>query len=176
MATDVEPIDIILSNFKPVLGDAYQPYRSHAVRVCEIAKLLNPEVFVEEKFAVAAAFHDLGIWVNQTWDYLKPSEQMACDFLEKENKSEWKNEITAMIHHHHKLSSYKGEDLPTVELFRKADLVDFSAGLIRFGLKREQYKDLVRDFPMEGFHRELARHFWGHLKRNPLSPFPMVRW
>jgi hypothetical protein len=166
----------ILSPYKVVLSKAYKPCLNHAIRVGCMAEQLSKSEFNKDKFSVACAFHDLGIWTEKTWDYLQPSEILATDYLAKTNQNDWNKEVMAMIHHHHKLSRYKGEYEETVELFRKADLIDFSYDLILFDISREWYSGLKQKYPTNGLHKELGWNFWKHFKSKPWNPFPMVRF
>ena len=81
-----------------------------------------------------------------------------------------------MILEHHKIRPVENGLTPVVELFRKGDLVDFSLGLIRFGLAGETIKKAMAAFPNAGFHKTLARlaGFW--FLRHPLNPAPMMKW
>ena len=166
----------ILSPYEGQVGNDYHSYLNHAERVFQIARNLDStNAFHPDKFAIACAFHDLGIWTNDTWDYLRPSEKLCKEYLEKVGRSEWEGEIMLMINQHHKLLPYKGRFQNSVELFRKADLVDFSSGVIRFSVPKKKYKELVDAYPLHGFHGVLFRQFWKHFRQNPWSPFPMVK-
>jgi hypothetical protein len=52
------------------------------------------------KVSIAAAFHDLGIWANNTYDYLDPSKHLAREYLTKTNQDAWSEEIETMIDQH----------------------------------------------------------------------------
>jgi hypothetical protein len=56
------------------------------------SRRLDPEQL--EKVAVAAAFHDLGIWTDGTFDYLPPSIRLAREWLGQSGKAEWEPEIS----------------------------------------------------------------------------------
>jgi HD superfamily phosphodiesterase len=58
-----------------------------------------------EKIAVAAVFHDLGIWTNQTFDYIAPSVAIAREHLAARGMADWIPEIEAMIVDHHKITA-----------------------------------------------------------------------
>jgi hypothetical protein len=170
------PIVQYLLPFHQQLGKAYMPYLNHATRVFHIARTLDHAKTVDvEKLAIACAFHDLGIWTHHTWDYLHPSEQLCREYLDANGRSEWADELLAMIRWHHKLLPYSGPHAASVELFRKADLVDFSAGIVRFGIKHAYYKTLTAACPLLGFHTLLLRKFGAHMLRRPWNPLPMVR-
>ena len=40
---------------------------------------------------------------------------------------------------------------------------------------RSEYRDLVREYPYDGFRRMLAKAFGRGLREHPLSPMPMVK-
>ncbi len=128
-----------------------------------------------EKIIIAGCFHDLGIWTNDTIDYLKPSIALAKTHLDNVNKSEWSHEIELMIDMHHKLWRARNCEYPLVEVFRKADWVDVSIGFRTFGLSREYIRTVQAAFPNLGFHKSLVRLAKLQFKRNPLNPLPMLK-
>ena len=69
-----------------------------------------------------------------------------------------------------------GTSGPTVETFRKADWIDVTQGVLRFGLSRSFLRSLYSTWPDAGFHAFLVRQTWERAKRHPLSPLPMFRW
>jgi predicted metal-dependent HD superfamily phosphohydrolase len=91
----------------------------------------------QRKIEIAASFHDIGIWTDNTLDYLPPSVPPAHKYLDENGLADWAQEISEMILQHHKLRKIKDGSTPMVELFRKGDLVDFSKGMVRFGLPRK---------------------------------------
>jgi hypothetical protein len=78
------------------------------------------------------------------------------------------NRCLDAVEQHHALrdrSSFGVE----VELMRRADLVDVSAGLVNFGIDRWWVRNLVREIPRSGFHRFLARETWRMARERPRS-------
>jgi len=151
-------------------------YRNHAHRVFNFAcALAPPGPEMERKVAVASYFHDIGIWTDRTFDYLAPSIQRASAYLEAHDLRAWTPEITAMIAEHHKVTPARA-DLPLVEAFRKADWIDVSLGLRRFGMSRAFVHEVRHAFPNAGFHRRLVTLTWERTRRHPLSPLPMFKW
>lgn len=70
--TEHPTIDSLFEEWKVQLGRDYLPYRNHVYRVFNLASTLVGTVGEElEKLAVASAFHDVGIWLDETFDYLK---------------------------------------------------------------------------------------------------------
>jgi hypothetical protein len=127
-----------------------------------------------EKIIVAGCFHDLGIWTNDTFDYLPPSVLLAKEYLSQKNLGEWIPEIVLMIGEHHKLGEYKNDSL--VETFRKGDLVDFSLGFVRCGLPKTYIKSVKNHFPNAGFHKRLVKLAGKWICRHPLNPVPVLKW
>ena len=84
-------------------------------------------------------------------------------------------EVTAMIQEHHKLTAYRGDPAWLVEPFRRADLVDVSRGVVRYGLARATLSEIFARWPSAGFHARLLRLSLGRLRTHPWSPLPMVR-
>lgn len=173
----IELLDELLERHRADLGADFTAYRNHCSRVVNFcAALSSGEAGPLRKMAIAAAYHDLGIWTDHTFDYLPPSERLATDYLQAENKLEWIAEVTAMIGQHHKVTAYRAEPAALVEAFRKADMVDVSVGLVRYGLPKSFVKDVLAAFPNAGFHKRLAQLFGRRLRTKPWSPMPMMRW
>ena len=179
LLTDIPTLDTLLREYASALGPDYDAYRNHTYRVVNACAALSPAAAAQlEKLAIAVAFHDLGIWTDDTFDYLPPSMRRARAHLARAGKSEWADEVDAMILEHHKVRRYKTrDDRPSiVEPFRKADLVDLSLGLVTFGLPRSFLRDLNAAFPNAGFHKRLVQLATARLWSHPLKPLPMLRW
>lgn len=168
-------IDQILDTYRTELGGDFVKYRNHACRVYVLCTLLHDNKQDHEKFAIAAAFHDLGIWVNHTFDYLEPSISLANGWLIQHEKADLSTEISLMIDTHHKMSRYAEQFESTVEVFRKADWIDLSLGALKFGLSRRQFTALARQFPTKGFHRFLIKQTFQNFVKHPLRPLPMFK-
>ncbi|KKD35191.1 MAG: HD domain-containing protein [Limnoraphis robusta] len=170
-------LEEILSEWKSLIGLEYQGYRNHVYRMihfCFILKDCNEED--RKKIIIAGAFHDLGIWIEDTVDYIPPSIPPAIEYLHRKNLEAWSEEITLMIRDHHKVSKYKGEESSLVEIFRRADLVDFSLGLFNFGIEKANIEKLKMTFPNNGFHKNLAKRIGKWVIKHPLNPLPMFKW
>jgi hypothetical protein len=168
-------LDQILESSRSHLGDDVTGYRNHCYRVLNFCLALSGDS--EEtlnKVSIAVAFHDLGIWVNNTWDYLDPSENLAREYLIKTNQSLWCEEIEMMIEQHHKITKYKGNSL--VEYFRQADWIDVTKGVLKFGLPASFVREVLLKFPNAGFHQRLIAFATARLKTHPFSPMPMMRF
>ena len=169
-----EVIEEVLEKYRHAILDDYDRYRNHIYRVFSNCLLLDSDVTNHQKYAIASAFHDIGIWTNHTFDYLQPSEHQAILYLTNIGKTEWVEEITSMIHWHHKFTSFQGKYQDSVNTFRKADWIDISLGLISFGQK-ENIIAAKRKFPTLGFHLFLIKQTLKRFIKHPLSPLPMLR-
>ncbi|TXT37299.1 MAG: hypothetical protein FD135_3706 [Comamonadaceae bacterium] len=169
-------VDELLSGFASDLGDDFVAYRNHINRVLNVYLALNGQLQPSTAVLVAAAFHDLGIWTQRSFDYLKPSVDLAKNWLASQGLSELEAEVDTIITEHHKLSLYTGAHFASVEAFRQADLVDVSMGLIRFGLPGSYIRLVKQAFPSAGFHRKLLSLTINQFKRSPLRPLPMIHW
>ena len=85
-------LENILFGFRTELAGDFRAYEHHCKRVLLLAvKLLSlgelaPLAF--ENLAIAAAFHDLGIWTAHTFDYLAPSCGLAAAYLQQHGHDE----------------------------------------------------------------------------------------
>ena len=170
-------LEDIFSEWKDVIGSEYQGYRNHVYRMihfCLALQVCNDEE--REKIIIAGAFHDIGIWINDTVDYIPPSLPPAIEYLKKRKLEAWSAEIELMITEHHKIREYKNTAYPLVEIFRKGDLVDFSFGLFKFGLSKAYINQVKTEFPNADFHKNLAKRAAKWFLKHPLNPAPMMKW
>ena len=169
--------DDILTSFALAVGTDLQGYRNHIYRMLNFyCALSGTEGPPGEALQIAAAFHDLGIWTDNTLDYLPPSVLLAAHYLESRQRGDLNEQVSALILEHHKVRPYRSAHAQTVEPFRQADLVDVSLGLVRFGLPRAFIKSVQSTFPDHGFHAMLIKLSARQLLRTPLRPLPMFRW
>lgn len=176
LQTNVALVDEVLDAHAADLGSDMEGYRNHVYRVLNLCLALSPAATDRDKIAVAAVFHDLGIWTDRTFDYLTPSVARAEEYLAATGRLEWAPEIAATILEHHKISPYRANPAWVVEAFRRADWIDVSMGTIGYGLQQNVIRG-VRDYwPNAGFHRRLVSLSLERLRSHPLSPLPMMRW
>lgn len=169
-------VDDILAQYRDVIGADFDAYRNHVYRVIHFC--LSQARYGEaerEKIQVAACFHDIGIWTANTLDYLPPSESAAAAYLAATGRGAWTAEVTEMIDMHHRVQSCADSAFPLVEAFRRADIADFSLGMVRMGIPADLIAQVKTAFPNAGFHRRLAQLGTKWLLRHPLNPLPMFR-
>jgi starvation-inducible DNA-binding protein len=135
LLTRIPTIDDVLNGHAMALRDDFLGYRNHVYRLVNLCVAIVGRSELE-KIAVAAAFHDLGIWTKGTFDYIAPSIALAHDYLAARARQDWTAEIEWMIADHHKITrSTAGLD-SLIEAFRRADWIDVTRGLRRFGVPR----------------------------------------
>src|SRR5262249_4978250 len=177
LVTSLPTVDEVMDSHASVLGPDRIGYRNHVYRVVNLCLAIAGENPVElEKLAVTAVFHDLGIWTNHTFDYIAPSVALAREHLASRGMADWIPEVEATIVNHHKVTTSSANPGPLVEPFRRADWIDVSRGLRRFGVPRTFIATVAATWPSAGFHRRLVQLTIGRFWRHPLNPLPMVRW
>jgi hypothetical protein len=171
------PIEEILDAFRGALAEDHRAYRAHVYRVFHFSRALAGAAATgrDDGIALAAAFHDLGIWSDGTVDYLPPSARRVREHCERHGRAGEAAELARMVELHHKLTPCRGADDALVEAFRRADLVDLSFGFVRFGLPRAWVGEVRIAFPAAGFHLRVLQLVGGHALRHPLRPLPMMR-
>jgi hypothetical protein len=170
-----ESLKSVLEKFKYSLKKDFEAYFNHVNRVFEYCRLLDDSESNYPKYAVAAIFHDLGIWTENTFDYLNPSIKLAERYLITIGKEEWFEEVSIMIDMHHKVSKYKRKYSSTVEVFRQADWADVSLGAMRFKIPLKDFRAINETYPNKGFHVFLANQTFKRLVSHPFNPLPMFK-
>jgi len=176
ICVDFPKTNEILNRHADSLAGDFAAYRNHVYRVLNFFRALTRnEISDIGHVEIAAAFHDLGIWTHRTFDYLGPSKRLAAEYLFGMGEGHHIPEVEAIIEYHHKITRYRGPHSPTVESFRRADLVDVSLGVIRYGIPRGFVREVKRTFPNAGFHGALVRLSMMQFIQHPLRPLPMFR-
>jgi len=167
-------VDELLAPFTGALGADFTAYRNHVCRVVGLCELLAPLSDTDRRqLQIAGAFHDLGMWTPRTLDYLEPSAALAAAHLADIGRAPWSAQVTRIVREHHRLFG-SGDRL--AECFRRADAIDVSCGLLRYGVPRARLRELVERYPRAGFHGLLAGRILRYALRRPWNPLPMLRW
>ena len=177
LRTSIPTVSTVLENHASALGHDFVAYRNHVYRVVNLCLAIagGGDRVELEKIAVAAVFHDLGIWTNHTFDYIAPSVALARQHLSAGAHADWIPEIEAMIVDHHKITRSRSHRASLVESFRRADWIDVSRGLRTFGVPRSFIASVFAMWPSAGFHWRLLELTVDWFLRHPLAPLPMVR-
>jgi hypothetical protein len=168
-------IEELLLRFESDIQSDLLKYKNHVYRVFLNCLLRDPNTENVEKYAIAAVFHDIGIWTDHTIDYLDPSIGQLKIYLAQNQMQHWTEEISQMIYWHHKVGRYRGQHELTVENFRKADWTDVSLGLLTFGSDKKVISRNRTLFANAGFHIFLIKKILKNWFKNPFKPLPMFK-
>lgn len=145
-------LEEILGRWKNEIGNDYPRYKNHVYRMVHFCFALhNCNNEERDKIIIAGCFHDLGIWANDTFDYLSPSIALAKAYLKQNNLARWIPEIALMIDTHHKIRQHHDDRYPLIEVFRKGDWVDVSLGMVKCGLPQSLYSKRQRPVSQRRF-------------------------
>jgi hypothetical protein len=177
-------LESILREHGDAIGADFRAYRNHCLRVYNLAVTISQRraplegpaaTARNEILQIATAFHDIGLWTDNTVAYLSPSEKRATAWLSANGRSADIAIVVALIEEHHKVTPFPGP--PLVSDFLQADWNDVLLGLATFGpVTRGEIKGLQAVFPNEGFHLRLAAFGFDQLRKDPLNPLPMFKW
>jgi hypothetical protein len=170
-------LDEILDARRSILGADHDAYRNHAYRVFNLCRYMAGVAATrDDKIAIAAAFHDLGLFPDGRLDYLEPSIASMRDWTEATGHASWVAELALMIDMHHRVRTYEGAFAALVEPFRKADWIEVSVGVLRFGVPRQLLHELRHAFPLAGFYGTVSKAIGRWAITHPHRPLPMMRW
>ena len=175
LVTSMPIVEGVLNQYAAAIGHDFIAYRNHVYRVVNLCAAIVKDRVDLEKIAVAAVFHDLGIWTNKTFDYIAPSIALAREYLAAHGRAAWIAEIEWMIADHHKISPSHADHDSLVEPFRRADWIDVTRGLRTFGLPRPLIRSVLASWPSAGFHSRLVQLTLERFRTHPLTPLPMVK-
>lgn len=176
LVTSFSIVDEVLDQYRSELGPDFDAYHNHVYRVLNLCAALACGRDAElEKIATASVFHDLGIWTDHTFDYIAPSAELAREHLAAHSRAEWIPEVEAMIVNHHKITRARADSCSLVEAFRRADWIDVTRGVRRFGLARTFIASVFGTWPSAGFHWRLVELAVDRFRHHPLTPLPMVK-
>jgi hypothetical protein len=176
LAAAHERADELFAKHGSVFGPDLTRYRGHVHRVIGLVGLQQQiPADAVHAFGTAAFFHDAAIWFDGTLDYLEPSASRAVAELGGAEHPQ-AGLVSALITEHHRLRTARHPD-PLVEAMRRADLTDVCAGLIPVpGAGRKQYRQLVRKYPLVGFHPMMLRAVGRNARAHPLRPAPFLKF
>jgi len=177
---EIDLLDKILEPWKKSIGDDFQAYKNHVLRILNYCfYLTTPDKEEKEILIIAAAFHNLGIWSGGKLnpDYIPQSIIDAEIYLQQYKMFDHIDDICFIIENHNKIRSI--EIFPSrflAEMFRQANLIDLSVGFLKFGVPKAYIQTVKSTFPDAGFHKKLWKLTLIQLKEDPLNPLPTVRW
>ena len=177
MIRELPILDELLERHAAVLGPNRRAYTNHVYRMVNFcAELVGDDPEALQKIGIAGAFHDIGVFADGTFDYLAPSRTRASTYVDEAGRSQWREEVGAMVYWHHKITPVPKAMGPLVEAFRKADWIDVLHGAITCGIPRSRISEIFKAFPNAGFHWLLVKLSAKRLLTHPWNPMPILRW
>jgi hypothetical protein len=174
-AEAIRVAEAILADYRQTIGSEYTAYRNHVCRIIAFSAALGYRGDAT-LLGIAAAYHDLAIWHDQTIDYLEPSVALAHrDARLMTLRGDARQLVAAMIVNHHKILPYRGEGSIAVNAIRKADWIDVSRGRLRLGLSKEFIMSVRERYPDAGFSAVLRNLLRRWRAQNPWKLPPMLR-
>jgi HD domain len=163
-----------LAALRGATGEAGGPMERHGIRVFLIADRMATARELEvdrEVLLIAGLLHDVGLYdaASHGGVYVKEGAEFTAEIL---HKCGWDDARVQLcfdaIERHHELRSQwdRGDE---VELIRRADLVDLSDGLVRFGLSREWIRDLFKSVSRDGTYRTIGYEVARVIRHRPLT-------
>jgi len=163
-----------LDALRDAAGERDGPMERHGIRVFVIVERLARDGGLEldrEVLLCASLLHDVGLYprASEGGAYVTDGRHYAAGVL---TPGRWSGDrlerCLDAIELHHELRP-QWERGAEVELHRRADLVEVSAGLVRFGLRGGWLRGLFRAVPRTGFYPEIARLLGRALRERPAS-------
>ncbi len=167
-----------LGKLRQVTGESGGPMERHGLRVFLIADRLataRDAKVDREVLLIAGLLHDVGLYdaASHGGVYVREGAEFTAELLRSRG---WDEERIRLcfdaIERHHELRTQwdRGAE---VELIRRADLTDISAGIVRFGLSREWINDLFKSVSRDGTYRTIGYEVARVLRHRPLT-FPRI--
>jgi hypothetical protein len=145
---------------RELVGEFNGPMERHGLRVFLLAQALAAGQQLDRELLLCAAYlHDIGLYPGAASKaaYVTDSRLFATELLAR---FEWAPErlqrLGDAIELHHTRGDHSSLGAE-VELLRRADLIEVSQGVIRFGLSRGEVNRIRTEIPVKGFVPEVLR-------------------
>jgi hypothetical protein len=163
-----------LERLRSATGAVAGPMERHCLRCRHLAAELAHRrgwIIDGEVMTVAAILHDSGLYpeISRGGVYTADGAALARAILPDHGWSEARVELcAAAIDRHHDVRPQLSLGAE-VETLRRADLIELSGGLVRFGLARDWLRALNRAVPRDGLVGELVREVGNALRERPTT-------
>jgi len=163
-----------LGALRRAVGTPHSAMEGHGIRVFLLMERLaaGRRAGIDREIALCASLlHDVGLYpcAAHGAPYVVDSRRYAEEVLRDRG---WPgprlHACLDAIECHHDLRPqwHRG---PETELLRRADMIEVSGGLLRFGVPRDEVHAIFRQVPRTGFYREIARLLGIALRERPTS-------
>jgi HD superfamily phosphodiesterase len=163
-----------LHQLREATGAVDTAMERHCLRCRHIAARVAAKrrwVIDGEVLTVAALLHDIGLYPRASAGgvYTADGALLARRLLAGLGWSQERIELCARaIDRHHDVRGQLALGTE-VEALRRADLIDVSGGLVRFGIERDWLQRLFAAIPRNGLYRELARELRRAARERPTT-------
>jgi len=164
-----------LAGLREVTGEPGGPMERHSMRCFLVAERMaaDRDLMVDhEVLLVAGLLHDIGLYdgASEGGVYTTDGAHFAERLLA--GRPGWDPGRTQLcrdaIERHHEIRS-QWQDGAEVELIRRADMVEVSAGIVSFGVSRGWLRGLWRAVPRDGLYPHVGRMVAKALRERPTS-------
>ena len=146
------------------------PMERHCLRQFAIAeRLAGGRAFDRELLLCACWLHDAGLYIPSHDPYVTEGARLADRVLAPFGWPPARlQRCMDACEQHHAPRSRMAMGLE-VELVRRADLIDVTAGVVNFGLDRAWLRKLFREVPRDGLWRVIGAAVRNELRHRPAS-------
>ena len=164
-----------LAALREVTGEPGGPMERHSIRCFLVAERMaaDRDLMVDhEVLLVAGLLHDIGLYdgASEGGVYTTDGAHFAERLLAC--RPGWDPGRTKLcldaIERHHEVRS-QWRDGAEVELIRRADMVEVSAGIVSYGVSRGWLRGLWRAVPRDGLYPHVGRMVAKALRERPTS-------
>ena len=157
---------------RDVTSELDGPMERHCVRCFLFVELLAERrgLEIDREVALCAALaHDIAIYpsVSRGGVYTDESGELAASLFREAGASEERAALVADACAYHHASRPQWSRGTEVELLRRADRIEVSAGLARHGLERGQIRAVFDAAPRDRFYSEIGRLLVRALRDRP---------
>lgn len=178
VATTVDERDA-LERLRELTGAGDGPMERHGLRcflICERLAADAGKTVDREVMVIASLIHDIGLYegASEGGAYVTDGRHYAERMLLA--REGWEGERLRLcldaIERHHEVRP-QWDAGTEVELLRRADMVELSAGAVNFGLDRGWIRGLWSAVPREGIYGEVGKMVAKAFRERPLT-MPMI--
>jgi HD domain len=172
---NTEAGEAALDALRAATGEVDGPMERHGMRCFLVAErqASDRNLMVDhEVLLVAGLLHDIGLYdaASEGGVYVTDGANFARRLLE--GRPGWDGQrleicLEAIERHHEVRSQWQAG--PEVELMRRADMIELSAGTVNFGVSRGWLRGLWRVVPRDGLYGEVGKMVAKVARERPTS-------
>lgn len=150
-------LDSLLEPMRDILKDDYDSYKNHALRIINYCFfMLSPDKKTMQHITVAAAYHQIGLWLNSSSNYAELSASKLINdkaFIGIDPLPE--RIVIAIVKHASLINSTENDD-SLVSAFWKAFRIEISMGYSEQGLPSDFIEQVRTCIPVNNYNKTLT--------------------